>query len=51
MMLKTLIAAAALALSPALAIAACSDHAEQVMTCADGTTYDATTKTCVVMSG
>lgn len=51
MTMKTLIAAAALALSPALAFAACSDHAEQVMTCADGMTYDANSKACVVMSG
>lgn len=51
MTLKTLLTAAAFALSPALAMAACYDHTEQAMTCADGTTYDADTKTCVVMSG
>lgn len=50
MTFKTLIAAAALSLSPALAFAACSDHSEQAMTCAAGSTYDADTNTCVTMS-
>ena len=47
MTLKTLFAAAVFALSPALVLAACYDHSEQAMTCADGTTYDTETKTCV----
>lgn len=49
-MIKTLFATAFLALSPALAMAeGCSSkHMDvQAMSCADGSTWDAATSTCV----
>jgi hypothetical protein len=54
MTLKTMIAAAVLALSPMAALASgCGwGKSEQAsMTCADGTVYDAATASCVVVSG
>ncbi|WGW03249.1 chitin-binding domain-containing protein [Tropicibacter oceani] len=51
MTIKTLIAAAALAVVPALGFAACSGHSEQAMTCAEGSAYDADTGTCKVVTG
>ncbi|MBY6116410.1 adenylosuccinate lyase [Mameliella alba] len=50
MTLKTILAAAAIALFPALAIAACFDHTEQAMSCADGMTYDTEKKACVLVA-
>lgn len=46
---KTLIAALALTLAPALAVAqGCSySKQQQAMSCADGTTYDRDSNTCV----
>ncbi len=52
MTIKTLLAAAALTLSPALAMAACYEgHEKQAMSCADGTVYDTATNSCKVVSG
>lgn len=50
---KTLIAAATLAVLPTLGFAMCSgkSHEDVVMTCADGTTYDAESRTCVTVTG
>ncbi|SDX97357.1 adenylosuccinate lyase [Citreimonas salinaria] len=50
-MLRTLFAAAALTLVPALASAACDAHDRQAMSCTDGMIYDAATNTCKVVSG
>jgi hypothetical protein len=48
MKLKTLLAALALTITPALAFAQCMGKHEQVtMSCAEGTQWDATTQTCV----
>ncbi len=50
MTIKTVFAAAVLALVPALSQAACTgeSHADQqAMTCADGTQWDAETATCL----
>ena len=46
---KTLLAAAILAGTPALAMAACdySGHREATVTCAPGTTLDTSTGSCV----
>lgn len=47
---KTLLAVLALAAMPSIASAACfGDHAKEdvVMSCADGTEYDAATQACV----
>lgn len=49
MKLKMLFAAAALVVSPALAMA-CPAHTEQAMSCADGMTYDHESNSCIVMS-
>ncbi|MFW2542350.1 chitin-binding domain-containing protein [Primorskyibacter sp. 2E107] len=52
MTFKTLLAAAALVVAPTVAaFAACSGHSEQAMTCADGSVYDSTTRSCTVVSG
>ncbi|MBV2361256.1 adenylosuccinate lyase [Thalassococcus sp. CAU 1522] len=53
MKIKTLLAAAVLSLSPAVALAYCSgsEHATQTMTCADGMVYDSETNSCKVLSG
>ena len=49
---KTLFAAAALALLPAIASASCGWHTQQqAMTCADGMAYDAESGTCKVVTG
>lgn len=45
-MIKTLLAAAALATLPALGFAACSGS-HQAMSCAEGTVWDADSGTCV----
>lgn len=50
-MIRTIFAAAMLALMPALASAACGGHERQAMTCTDGTIYDAATDTCKVVTG
>ncbi|MEM6890606.1 MAG: adenylosuccinate lyase [Pseudomonadota bacterium] len=47
MTIKTLAAAAALALIPALGFAAGCNYDRQAMSCAEGTTYDSQTGTCV----
>ena len=48
MKLKTLLAALALTITPALASAACFDKHEQVtMSCAEGMQWDAASRTCV----
>jgi len=51
MTMKTIIAAAALSLSPMLAFAYCSGHQQQAMTCAEGSVYDPETNTCQVVTG
>lgn len=45
-MLKTLLTAAILAVTPIVAAAMCG-HDQQAMTCAEGFVYDAETGTCV----
>jgi len=48
MKMKTLLAALALTMTPALATAACFDKHEQVtMSCTEGTQWDAASQTCV----
>ncbi len=48
MKLKTLLAALALTVAPALAMAECSWQHEQVtMSCAEGTQWNETTQNCV----
>lgn len=48
MKLKTLLAALALTITPALAMAECSWKHEQVtMSCAEGTQWDAASQSCV----
>lgn len=49
-MTKTILTAAILALAPLGAAAACWDR-DIAMTCADGTTYDAETRSCVPVTG
>ncbi|WP_128910556.1 chitin-binding domain-containing protein [Tropicibacter alexandrii] len=51
MTLKTLIVGTVLAFAPALAFASCAGHEKQVMSCTDGSVYDAETNTCTVVSG
>jgi hypothetical protein len=51
MKIKTILTAAALVVAPVLAYADCAAHTKQVMTCAQGSIYDTTTNSCVVMSG
>lgn len=46
-MLKTLLAAAALTMTPVIAAATCSAHKDQAMSCADGTVWDSETSSCV----
>ncbi|WP_299733181.1 hypothetical protein [uncultured Tateyamaria sp.] len=51
---KTFAVALALTLAPALAFAqGCNygKHDQQAMSCADGTTYDAASKTCLPTTG
>ncbi|MDA7424518.1 chitin-binding domain-containing protein [Thalassococcus lentus] len=51
MKFKMLLTTAALVLAPAFAAnAACSGHEKQVMSCAEGSVYDAETGSCKVMS-
>lgn len=51
MTIKTLLAAAALTLTPVLGFAQCSGgHSEAAMSCAEGTVYDAASGTCVKVS-
>jgi hypothetical protein len=51
MTIKTILAAAALTVTPMLAFAQCSSfHEQQVMTCAEGTVYDPDSNTCQVIS-
>lgn len=47
MTLKTILTAAALTVTSAMATHACPAHEQQAMSCADGTTWDAGSKTCV----
>ncbi|MCR8546325.1 carbohydrate-binding module family 14 protein [Salipiger sp. P9] len=51
MTIKTLLTAAALAVTPALAMATCPSKQEVTMTCAAGQMYDAATNSCKVVSG
>lgn len=51
MTIKTLLTAAALAVAPAFAFAACGGHSQQAMSCADGLVYDTESGTCKVVSG
>ena len=51
MKVKVLVTSALLATMPALAFAACSGHEKQVMTCADGSEYDAASGSCKVVTG
>lgn len=50
MTIKTVLTAAALMVSPALALA-CPAHESAAISCADGTVYDSATKSCKVISG
>ncbi len=51
-MIRTIIAAAALTLMPALASAACyGGHERQAMTCGDGMVFDPGTNSCKVVTG
>ncbi|WP_300029184.1 hypothetical protein [uncultured Roseobacter sp.] len=50
MTIRTLAAALALALTPALAFAEGCNYDTQAMSCADGTVYDAASGTCVATS-
>ena len=47
---RVLAVAVALTLAPALGFAECSFGKQQAMSCADGTTYDAETGTCVAVN-
>ena len=48
MKLKTLLAALALTVAPAVAMAECfGDHQQVTMSCAEGTQWDADKQTCV----
>ena len=48
MQVKTILTAAALTLASAVsAYAGCTYHEQQAMSCADGTTYDSESKSCV----
>jgi hypothetical protein len=47
MTFKTILAAAALTLSSAVAGVACPAHDHQAMSCIEGTTWDADAKACV----
>ncbi|EAU45610.1 MULTISPECIES: hypothetical protein [Salipiger] len=51
MTIKTLLTAAALAVAPFAATAACTGHSEAKVSCAAGTVFDAATGTCKVISG
>ncbi|MEN8685157.1 chitin-binding domain-containing protein [Marivita sp.] len=52
MTIKTLLTTAALTIATATSgFAACFDHEEVSMTCANGSVYDADTNTCKVVSG
>jgi hypothetical protein len=50
--MKTLIIALALTLAPTLSVAMGCNHSKtaQIMSCGDGTTYDADAKTCMPVS-
>ena len=48
-MIKTLLTAAVLAVTPILAAAMC-EHEQRAMTCAQGFVFDAETGTCVALS-
>lgn len=50
MTIKTLLAAAALTLTPLLAQAECYHERQAAMSCADGTVYSDDSKTCVPVS-
>ncbi|MDF0602039.1 hypothetical protein P1J78_14955 [Psychromarinibacter sp. C21-152] len=51
-MTRTILAAAVLALTPALAMAECGWHQKNAaMTCADGMVYDADADACVKVTG
>lgn len=48
MQVKTILTAAALTLASAVsAYAGCTYHEQQAMSCAEGTTYDSESKSCV----
>lgn len=52
MTIKTLLAAAALTLAPALATAECGFHSQkQAMSCADGMEYSEDKQSCVPVTG
>ena len=46
MTLKTFLISAALTFLPGLAMASCGGHEKQVMSCAQGTSWDHATQTC-----
>ena len=45
--IKTLLAAAALSLVPAVSMAMCAGKSHQAMSCADGMVWDSEQQTCV----
>lgn len=47
MTIKTILAALALTVLPAVSYAACSGKSHQAMSCAEGSVWDADTRTCV----
>ncbi|WP_299929030.1 carbohydrate-binding module family 14 protein [uncultured Pelagimonas sp.] len=50
MTFKTVFSVLALTLTPVLASAECSSNHAQMMTCAEGTVYDATSQSCKPVS-
>ncbi|MEP1767740.1 MAG: hypothetical protein ABJJ53_14015 [Sulfitobacter sp.] len=51
MRIKLTLCAATLALMPTLVFAAGCPHGRQVMSCAEGTVYDATSHSCIATTG
>lgn len=50
-MIRTIILSSILALgTTGAAIAGCSGHSQQAMTCADGTVWDSATQTCIPLT-
>lgn len=47
MTIKTIVAATALTVLPALGSAMCSGHSDQAQSCAPGSVWDATRQACV----
>lgn len=50
-MIKTILTAVVLTAAPLAAVAECSSKHQQAMSCADGTVWDAETKSCTKVTG